>query len=74
MATIGVTEHRFLAETDKVVAGIDAALDRIEAAFAPSFVVISSLAEGADRLVVQRALARWMDVRLIVPLPLAQAE
>jgi hypothetical protein len=74
MVTIDVTEHRFLAETGKVVAGIDKALDRIEAAFAPLFAVIFSLAEGADRMVVQRALGRSRDIRLIVPLPLPQAE
>lgn len=74
MVTIGVTGHRFLTELDRVIAGIDVALDDVERAFDPPFALVSSLAEGADRLVVRRALARWADTRLIVPLPLPEAE
>lgn len=74
MVTIGVTGHRFLAQLDKVTEGVDAALDGVERAFDPPFALTSSLAEGADRLVVRRALARWADACLIVPLPLPEAE
>jgi len=67
---IGVTGHRFLAGVDAIAAGVDEALRRIEAAFpGRSMAVISPLAEGADRLLVERALARG-QTRLIVPLPL----
>ncbi|MFW6135464.1 MAG: hypothetical protein ACOC7N_01430 [Chloroflexota bacterium] len=75
MLPIGVVGHRFLTELDKVTAGVDEALDRIEAAFGePLPAVISSLAEGADRLVLRRVLARCPDARLIVPLPLPQSD
>jgi len=74
MITIGVTGHRFLIEVDEITAGIDQALDHIERTFGgPSFRVISSLAEGADRLVVRRALARG-NAALFVPLSLPKEE
>lgn len=75
MVIIGVTGHRFLTELDEVTAGVDRALHRIEAAFdAPPTAVISLLAQGADRLVVQRVLTRCPAAELIVPLPLPQAD
>ncbi len=59
MVAIGVTGHRILAELDKINAGVDTALRRIEQAFpGQPLTVISSLAEGADRLVVRQVLAR----------------
>ena len=68
---IGVTGHRALAEVPRVVAGVEAALDRIEAGFpgrAP--VVISALAEGADRLVVAAVLRRPRAMlRVVLPMP-----
>ncbi len=68
---VGVTGHRFLAELDRIIAGIDEALTHIEHAFpARTLKVVSSLAEGADRLVAQRALAMPGTV-LEVVLPLA---
>ena len=68
--TIGVTGHRFLAEVDKVSAGIDRALARIEATFAPrQWRVLSALADGADQLVTRHLLARG-SAQLIVLLPL----
>lgn len=74
MIAIGVTGHRFLAEVDKVAAGVDEALHRIEQAFpGQPLTVISPLAEGADRLVAHRALAR-SRARLAVPLPVPQSD
>jgi hypothetical protein len=70
MVAVGVTGHRFLTEIGNVNAGIDRALVTIQQHFAPPMTVFSSLAEGADRLVVHRVLAR-AGSRLIVPLPLA---
>jgi hypothetical protein len=68
---IGVTGHRFLAEVPKLQAGVDLALARIEAAYpGEDCSVLSSLAEGADRLVVERVLVYRPAARLIVPLPL----
>jgi hypothetical protein len=74
MVAIGATGHRFLVEMDKLTTGVDAALRRIEEAFpGQSLTVISPLAEGADRLVVRRALTR-PGTRLIVPLPLPESD
>jgi hypothetical protein len=74
MVTIGVTGHRILAELDEINAGVDEALRRIEQAFpGQPLTVLSSLAEGADRLVVHRVLAR-SQARLVVPLPLPKAD
>jgi hypothetical protein len=74
MVAIGVTGHRILAELDKINAGVDEALHRIEQAFpGEPLTVISPLAEGADRLVAYRILARPQS-RLVVPLPLLQAD
>lgn len=69
---VGVTGHRVLAEVSKLEVGIDGAFDHIEErASGAEVVVVSSLAEGADRLVVHRALSREMERApgLIVPLP-----
>jgi hypothetical protein len=74
MVAIGVTGHRVLAESDKIVRGVDEALLQIEKAFPePPLAVISSLAEAADRLVVHRVLRR-QQARLVVPLPLPQPD
>jgi hypothetical protein len=68
--TIGVTGHRFLAEANKVSAGIDRAIVRIKAAFAPQqWTVLSALADGADQLVTRRLLA-CLPAQLVVLLPL----
>jgi hypothetical protein len=70
MAIIGVTGHRILSDLVKIETGVDEAIRRIEQAF-PSgpLEVVSSLAEGADRLVARRVLAR-AGARLVVPLPM----
>jgi len=70
MINLGVSGHRFLLEESKIVQGIKAALDAIEAAFgSPPFRVVSQLAEGADRLAVKQILKRE-NSKLLVPLPL----
>lgn len=74
MTAIGVTGHRFLAEIDKLAASVDEALAKVQQAFpGQPMVVISSLAEGADRLVAHRVLMGFQG-RLVVPLPLPQAD
>jgi hypothetical protein len=68
---IGVTGHRILAERERVAAGVEAAISRTEAAFPGRLlVVVSALAEGADRLVAEAAMARpGSRLRAILPLP-----
>lgn len=71
---IGVTGHRVLAEVPRVLAGVEEALDRIEAAFpGRALVVVSCLAEGADRLVVEAVLRR-PGARLAAVLPMPRGE
>ena len=52
---VGVTGHRHLASPDTVARDVDAVLDRLDAS---SLTAVSSLAEGADRIVARRILAR----------------
>lgn len=74
MTMVGVTGHRFLAELDKVTAGVDRALDQIQDAFGEQpLTVVSALAEGADRLVAHRVLAR-SEGELIAVLPLPECD
>jgi hypothetical protein len=71
MIFIGVSGHRFLTEVDKLRAGIDRALTRIDLSFpGEAWSVISSLAEGADRLAVERILMLRPSTRLSAALPL----
>jgi hypothetical protein len=71
---VAVVGHRFLAEISKIEAGIDAAVHRIEASFpGRPLTLLSPLAEGADRMVAQRVLAR-PETRLIAALPLEQSD
>ncbi|HZL32354.1 MAG TPA: hypothetical protein VFC81_00080, partial [Verrucomicrobiae bacterium] len=68
--TIGVTGHRVLAEPDKVVAGVEAALARIAQAHpGKSLTMVSALAEGADRLAMAPAMKRG-GTRLVAVLPM----
>jgi len=73
---IGVTGHRDLADPDALRAPIREALLRLtkNVPVAPgaglALVVVSALAEGADRLVAQEVLADF-DARLEVALPMA---
>ncbi len=74
MIKIGVTGHRFLAELDKINAGIEEALRRIEDHFPnQSLTVLSSLAEGTDRIVAHQVLKR-SNAKLIAPLPFPQED
>jgi hypothetical protein len=69
---IGVSGHRFLSELDHLRQSVDAALNRLAAAFpGRPFSVLSSLAEGADRLVAGRTLL-WPGARLVAVLPLTR--
>jgi hypothetical protein len=71
MAIFGVAGHRFLADIDKIEKGVGQALDRIVATFpGESLKVVSSLAEGVDRIVVHLALARpRAELTAVLPLP-----
>jgi hypothetical protein len=74
VVAIGVTGHRILTDLPRIEAGVDQALRRIDENFPDRpLTVISSLAEGADRLVVRHALTR-PGARLVVPLPLPQSD
>ncbi|MBE9473328.1 MAG: hypothetical protein IMY85_00450 [Chloroflexi bacterium] len=70
MVTIGVTGHRQLNEVEQISSGVDEALHKIKETFpGENLTIISPLAEGADRLVVWRAMENNV-VHLVVPLPL----
>ncbi len=67
---IGVTGHRFLAEEKKLRAAVRLAMARLRAQFPKRPLrVLSSLAEGADRSVVQEVL-KQQGTTLVVALPL----
>lgn len=77
MTRVGVTGHRLLRDPRPLEAAVDQALDEIQEAFADhTLVILSALAEGADRLVARRALARSGAQRpsLVACLPRPQAE
>lgn len=68
---IGVTGHRQLDAPDDVARVVDRTIDDLVAAFGAdtSLVVVSSLAEGADRLVAERVLDRpGATLEVILPL------
>lgn len=73
MVAIGITGHRFLAEVDKLRLGLDEASVRLGELFPGTWTVISALAEGADRLVANRLLAREGS-RLVAVLPLPRGD
>jgi len=69
MVTVGVSGHRDLVNVEAISKAVDQVLERVMAAYqAQSMRVVSPLAEGADRLVAQRAMERY-GAQLIVPLP-----
>ena len=67
---IGVTGHRILENPTAIIAGVDKTLHAIETSFETEHItVLSPLAEGADRIIAERALA--IDgTKLIAVLPL----
>lgn len=69
---MGVTGHRDLARPDEVAAAVDAVLDGLDRDGRP-LVAVSALAEGADRIVARRVLAR-PGGRLVALLPLEPAD
>lgn len=74
MVCIGVTGHRDLDNVEQIASSVDEVLREIRNAYPDeSLTIISPLAEGADRLVVWRAMES-NDVRLVVPLPLEISE
>lgn len=67
---VGVTGHRYLCEIDRVLHGVDTALDRIETFLkSRTYVVLSALAEGSDRLAAHQALRRGASLAAVLPLP-----
>lgn len=73
MLAIGITGHRILAEVDTLEAGLEEVVRRLETTFPGAWTVISALAEGSDRLVVHRLLAR-KGTRLVAVLPLERRD
>ncbi len=74
MITVGITGHRFLAEVEKITPAVHRVLDEVESAFGhPPLRIVSSLAEGADMLVVQQALKRG-NPSLVAALPFPRDE
>jgi hypothetical protein len=71
---LGITGHRYLAEMDKVMAGVEIAVQHIRKTYPDSsFRVLSSLAEGTDRILAKRLLL-IPGASLWVPLPLPEEE
>ncbi len=73
---VGVTGHRRLGDEARLALAVDAALDEIERGARDGggevrLVVLSPLAEGADRLVARRVLAR-SGGELAVVLPMSE--
>jgi len=67
---IGVTGHRILDSPKSIISGVDEALHVIQSSFhAEHMAVLSPLAEGADRLIADRALA-ISGTKLIAILPM----
>ena len=73
---VGVTGHRILADVERIRSGVALVLNHIEASFhGRSLIVVSSLAEGADRIVVEEALKRsGASLEVILPMPRGEYE
>lgn len=72
MLRIGVTGHRTFEDAERVGRETDRVLDRLFAAVAggsDDVEIWSSLAEGADRLVAERAMARGARLVVVLPVP-----
>ncbi|MEI7845033.1 MAG: hypothetical protein WCK35_04425 [Chloroflexota bacterium] len=69
MLNIGITRHRFLVNIPKLQTSIDLVLNKFGEIYSQQpWTIISSLAGGADHLVVQRAWLAKPTTGLIVPL------
>ena len=64
---VGVTGHRTFADLEQVQQAIESVFDRILDGVA-TIVIVSSLAEGADRLVAEMLLSRGATLEVILPL------
>lgn len=73
MVEIGVTGHRMLVDLDRLAVGLEVVVRRLEDAFPGEWTVVTALAEGADRWVARRLLARD-GTRLVAVLPLPQRD
>jgi hypothetical protein len=74
LLTVGALGHRTIEQPDVIIRAVDQALDMIMSAFkATKITVVSSLAEGADRLIARRCMA-LPDSKLIAALPLPAEE
>ena len=70
---IGVTGHRILTDVAPIVRGVEDAIDRIQSAYpGQSLTALSSLAKGADRIVVE-AILRRPGTQLIVVVPFQES-
>ena len=75
--TVGVTGHRDLVDGDLVLyrTCIEALFDDLRRRYPDTPLrVLSALAEGADRLPIEIALARGDQVAVVLPLPVAEYE
>ena len=69
---VGVTGHRSLDDVAEVSAAVDRILDGLVAtAGGRRVIAVTSLAEGADRVVAERVLARGGGLEVVLPLPAA---
>jgi hypothetical protein len=68
---LGISGHRTLAEMEKVMAGVDIAVQQICSSFPDfDFRVLTSLAEGSDRILAKKLLAiPGAALWVILPLP-----
>jgi hypothetical protein len=73
VVTIGVTGHRFLADRARIDEALVGVVESLAHTYPGPWTVVSSLAEGADRLVA-RALLGHPGARLVAVLPLAVAD
>jgi hypothetical protein len=70
---VGVTGHRILAEPDRIRDAVSTALNQIVYCFpGRPITLLSSLAEGADRIVAEQTLS-LSDAKLVVPLPMPKS-
>ena len=70
---IGVTGHRSFADHDQVAESVTSVLDRLLEGGADP-VVVTSLAEGADRFVAEMVVSRSGSLEVILPLEVADYE